>query len=142
MAARQLASMFFAICADIADLDDDERSIQRLITKRLIRLTEVRNDFAHGTWFVPGMPASEGVLDRLASGEAHLERMKSTRTGTSPGMTAYPCDELRRLVEEAGELRTAIVLFAAGCDSRETFRVRDVLQVADGSLTLLPDAAT
>jgi hypothetical protein len=53
VAADQTTRMFFAACSSLAELDDGEKQIRKLLRSRVEHLTKRRNAILHGVWHMP-----------------------------------------------------------------------------------------
>lgn len=126
--ASQIANAFFAICEDVADLDDEETQVAIRLKNEVNDAIRERNDFAHGDWFHQTGP--EGVRG------FRLQR-------TKPGRKAGPFvsemrlpDDLEKVATDLEELTDYVAEFGQLCLSNHVLtwywerdvRVRDIFR--------------
>jgi hypothetical protein len=130
VAADQTTRMFFAVCSSLAELDDGEKQIRKLLRGRVEDLTKRRNAISHGVWHMPvlhaGRDKAEWVWDQPS--------FRYGRAGKDGISMSEPVtvEEADALADEAHDLAPLLHRFAVACVPEEPHRVRDRLQVRDG----------
>ena len=122
--ADQIVNSFFAMCAQAADLDEEEAEVSTRLKKEVKDETKRRNDFAHGDWGLGfGVP-----------GDPILWRTKPGRKAGAWEQREFPGDEIDKLSEAIYLLRQMVAEVGDICLNpqktefiwKKPIRVRDV----------------
>jgi hypothetical protein len=130
--AADVASMFFAVCTEVADLTDDEKRIRNRLRTEVGDLIEERNVIAHAAWYLAAH--RDGEVD---FGQPLAFRDKVTKEGLE-GLAIrdkpYTPAQLEELANRASEVTSLVIAFYQGCAPRgpDRPRVADWLEIVDG----------
>lgn len=130
--ANQMTDSFFAMCASMTDptsnLDADEKAVARQLRKEVLDEIQLRNDIAHGDWWV------WGDMDTTAAFPTSLIRLKPGRAKAPRTITSFSASDLEaataRLthlsqhVGEFGQIALGVYPFARNVRVRDIFVVR------------------
>lgn len=126
MTAYPLTNAFFASCAAIGELDDDERKIGRSLRAQVLEESERRNDIAHGDWTVAQVVNVEPRQNYVEL--RRLKPAKAREVDQRQELLARTLDEWSDEVHELALMVATFGQFALGIAGGTT-RVRDRLAV-------------
>lgn len=131
LTAGPIADAFFGMCRELANLDKDERAIEKRLRKHVLEEINMRNDIAHGDWLI-----AEWAVGKEATPSPKLVRVKASRQNkpfAHDDLSVEQLDEIGTRVEALGDV---VWEFGAICTGRYTQdpprRVRDALEI-DGN---------
>jgi hypothetical protein len=130
VAADQTTRMFFVVCSSVAELDESEKRIRKLLRGRVEHLTRRRNAISHGTWHMPVLHASRDKSEWVWD-QPHFWYGRAGKDGISM-RDPVTVEEAEALADEANDLARLLHRFAVACAPGEPHRVRDRLEVRDG----------
>jgi hypothetical protein len=132
VAADQTTRMFVAVCSSLAELDENEKQIRKLLRSRVTNMIQRRNAISHGIWTMPvlhvGRETAEWVWD-----QPHFQYGRAGKDGISMS-DPVTVAEVEALADEASDLAPLLHRFAIGCVPTEPTRVSDRLEVRDGQV--------
>lgn len=104
--AAQIANVYFAICEQVTELDDEEQQVAIRLRNKVHDAIKDRNDFAHGDWDLGAIQGSE---------EPSFERTKPGRRAGAWMKVIRPVHEIDAMTEKVLELDTFVVEFGQLC---------------------------
>lgn len=123
MTAYPLTNAFFASCAAIGELDDDERKIGRSLRAQVLEESERRNDIAHGDWTV-----AQVVNVEPRQNYAELRRLKPAKAKVVDQRQEVLAQTLDGWSDEVHELALMVATFGQfALGIADGTRVRDRL---------------
>jgi hypothetical protein len=125
--AAQIANIYFAICEQVTELDDEEKQVAIRLRTKVHDAIKDRNDFAHGDWHLGPIPGSE---------EPSFERTKPGRKAGAWMKVVRPVHEIDAMAEEVVDLDGDVVEFGWLClgmhplarNKGMAVRVRDIFR--------------
>jgi hypothetical protein len=126
--ADPIAEAFFATCAHVADLNEEEQRIGVRLRKEVRDEIRRRNDFAHGDWSVGTSAFRE---------EPTLSRVKPGRKDGARHQRELPPADIEEIADALFALRQKVAEYGSAClgtypvnlKNGEAVRVRNVLKM-------------
>jgi hypothetical protein len=105
--AMEIAKSLFGMCRRVADFDESEKRVEKVLRAATVKAIEERNDIAHGDWFVGyGAWNAEEIDDPI------VQRIHALRADGHEETITYSVKKLDRLTDELKDLTTKTSEFA------------------------------
>jgi hypothetical protein len=136
--AQPISNAFFGICKTF--LEPDEDRIADRLRKRVNEAITLRNDFAHGDWFIGWKRLHADGSVPANSEDPFLTRIRPTRKAGPRDERDYLPADLDELSDELVVLRNLVAEFGMVATSStndpvlQALRVRDLFTFADGEV--------
>jgi hypothetical protein len=136
--AQPITNAFFGICNTF--LESDEQKIGTRLRIRVSEAISLRNDFAHGDWFIGWRRLHPDGTIPENSEDPFLTRIRPTRKAGPIDDRDYPPADLDALSDELVVLRNLVVEFGMLATSAtndpvlKALRVRDLFTISDGEV--------
>jgi hypothetical protein len=133
--ANQIASVFFGMCRQLADLDKDEVKIAARLQARMVHgEIERRNDIAHGDWWIDTRISADAP-----AGKVRNIRIRPARKEGPMKVIEVTPDELDDWSGSLAALRDLITEYGYIClgarpYAAEDIRVRDIFVMKSGEI--------
>lgn len=106
VAANQITEAFFAICEQVADLEEEEKRVGIRLRKEVRDEIKRRNDFAHGDW---------SIGEAAVSDDPMLYRVKPGRKAGPADRRELPVAEIDAAADDLYALRQKVAEYGAIC---------------------------
>jgi hypothetical protein len=130
MTAMPMANAFFGACRSVAELEDSELRVEKILISQVQEQIKFRNDIAHGDWEVDAWQYA-----RTPPGVSELYRLRPNRRAGYVEATHISAEAIETRRVQVDQLRDRVLDYGTIClklhDSGD-LRVCDVLIVEDG----------
>ena len=114
MTADPIRAAFFAISSQVADLNDEDRSIRKALQTIVQHYIQLRNDIAHADWTVGWTVADTGEVIQPTA-----QKIKVTKDGIASTSLPFTSEQIGREIDRLHQVKKLIQIWANTCRKRQ-----------------------